>query len=251
MRPRVRKIWCKRSTLLRYQVPVRTSDGSSGMTGLHEGPSTAENNRRRRERRCLPRRACMSEGALCIKGEQRRRKAAGFISQSTTPLPRAVGLIVPFVPPVVPLDSLCEDRTICVRRHQNIKRCGGEYVRPLAANRETKELSARPSIQISSVDKGAVSGTASESVASEWITAVSLLTTCLHALIRRSPPTFAFALSRPSANTRLDRSRSLIPVISGATAVRQTPPPPRPSSHAFTLAAVSPQATTQDFVIAF
>lgn len=52
---------------------------------------------------------------------------------------------------------------------------------------------------------------------------MSLLTTCLHALIRRFPPTFA-VLSRPTANTRSGRYRSLIPVISGATAVCQTLP---------------------------
>lgn len=92
----------------------------------------------------------------------------------------------PFCSSSCSADSFCEDRTIRARRHQNIKRAAGTRS-PWWPIRSRRIFTRASNPNLHDRQKGGASSITSESVTSEWITAVSLLTTCLHALIRRSP----------------------------------------------------------------
>lgn len=114
------------------------------------------------------------------------KKGGGFHQPADAASPETCCSNCSFCSSSCSADSFCEDRTVRARRHQNIKRAAG--TRSPGGQSEAKEFHPRlESKSPRSTKGGGASSVTSESVTSEWITAVSLLTTCLHALIRRSP----------------------------------------------------------------
>lgn len=171
----------------------------------------------------------------------------GFISQPTPPLPRPVVLIVPFVPPVVPptVSVKIEPSAHAGIRISNMR----QEPEALAANPKPKNFTRASNPNLHDRQKGGASSITSESVTSEWITTVSLLTTCLHALIRRSPHNLRRLIS---THRKHKIGPLLLPNSCYLRCDRCLPDRP-PLTHTFTPStpSVSPQATTQDSVIAF
>lgn len=126
----MRKIWCKHSTLLRHQVPVCTADGSSGVTGLHEGPPTVENNCGRIEGCCLPRQACLSEGSALHQRGTEEKKGGGFHQPADDASPESCWSNCFFCSSSCSTDSFCKDRTIRAMPASEYQTLRRENVRP-------------------------------------------------------------------------------------------------------------------------
>lgn len=138
--------------------------------------------------------------------------------------------------------------TIEPSAHADTRISNGAGAGNVRGSGEPKSITLASNPNLKHRHKGATSGITLESVASEWITAVSLLTTCLRALKRRFRPN----LCRLISSQRKHQIGPLpLPNSCYLRCDRRLPDPSPPRSHPFTPPAASPRATTQDFVIAF